>query len=165
MELGRKIMNLRKDLGSAQRVFANVSTVTPSALSRIESGQHQPRGPAAFHIARNLGVTADYLLDDTASYPPPAREILANLKNTTHKEPRKHRLAVSKREKQIIESLRELESERLVLLQACLAAPRPTCRYAAFLLGAGTSLPGTEEQEMREFRLRLFVEMQKLTQE
>ena len=44
METGRKILNLRKDLGVQQKTLAGLTAVTPSALSRIEAGVHQPRG-------------------------------------------------------------------------------------------------------------------------
>jgi len=71
MEIGRKILNLRKDQGVHQRDLAHDSHVTPSALSRIEAGIHTPRGKVTLEIARRLGTTADYVLDETAPYPPP----------------------------------------------------------------------------------------------
>ncbi len=76
MKIGRKILNLRRDRGVAQRSLAEMTSVTPSALSRIEAGIHQPKGPVALRIARVLGVSADYILDESAPYPPPLEALL-----------------------------------------------------------------------------------------
>ncbi len=59
MEIGRKILNLRKERNLAQRTLAHDAEVTPSALSRIEAGIHTPKGPAVLQLARILGTTAD----------------------------------------------------------------------------------------------------------
>ena len=67
-------MNLRLDRGIRQMDLARACGLTPSALSRIESGKHQPSGQAALAIARQLGVTAEYLLDDSQPYPRPPPE-------------------------------------------------------------------------------------------
>lgn len=156
METGRKILNLRKDLGVPQKTLAEMTAVTPSALSRIEAGIHQPRGPVALRIARHLGVTADYLLDNDAPYPPPGREILANLDTKqTNDEARTERVLLSARETAILEALRKLEPERWVALEAILAGRRDDVRFAAFVLGAAESLPGLEEEEISSFRSRL----------
>ena len=76
MKTGRKILNLRRDRGVAQRSLAELTSVTPSALSRIEAGIHQPKGPVALRIARVLGVSADYILDESAPYPPPLEALM-----------------------------------------------------------------------------------------
>ena len=76
MKTGRKILNLRRDRGVAQRSLAEMTSVTPSALSRIEAGIHQPKGPVALRIARVLGVSADYILDESVPYPPPLEALL-----------------------------------------------------------------------------------------
>ncbi len=153
METGRKILNLRKDRGVPQKDLAAVTTVTAGALSRIESGDHEPRAKVALSIARHLGVTADYLLDVNAPYPPPARELLANLvrKDT---EPRDQTAAVSHRELRILQAFRNLEEERRTLLESTLDAPRDRVRYTAFLLGAAERLPGIDPAELSEFRKR-----------
>lgn len=158
METGRKILNLRKDLGVPQKTLAEMTAVTPSALSRIEAGIHQPRGPVALRIARHLGVTADYLLDNDAPYPPPGREILANISEETaepEEEARNERVLLSHREVQLLDSLRRLEPERRAALEAVLSAPRDDVRYTAYLLGAAEELPGVEEDEISRFRTRL----------
>ena len=158
METGRKILNLRKDLGVPQKTLAEMTAVTPSALSRIEAGIHQPRGPVALRIARHLGVTADYLLDNDAPYPPPARELLANCCETAapeDEESRTERILISRREAAVVDSLRRLDNERRALLDAVLNSPREEARFATFLLGAGEQLPGVEAEEIERFRTRL----------
>lgn len=69
MQTGRKIMNLRRDRSISQQDLARYCNITPSALSKIESGQNSPRGGVIFRIARNLGVTVEYLLDEEIPYP------------------------------------------------------------------------------------------------
>ena len=155
METGRKILNLRKDLGVPQKSLATQTSVTPSALSRIEAGHHQPRGPVALRIARELGVTVDYLLDVEAPYPPPGREILENIKKSSDDETREEKITVSAREKSIIQALRKIEPEQFTLLEATLDGSRKDNRYAAYLLGASNELPGFDENELQEFRERL----------
>ncbi len=150
MDTGRKILNLRKDRGVPQKSLANLTAVTPSALSRIESGVHQPRGPVALRLARHLGVTADYLLDDSAPYPPPASEILANLTKPVDG-PMDESVQLSTREKRLLQRLRELEEERLILLEAVLEAPRKLVRRVACQLGAAERLPGLDDEERAEY--------------
>ena len=69
MQTGRKIMNLRRDRSISQQDLARYCEITPSALSKIESGQNSPRGGVIFRIAKNLGVTIEYLLDEEIPYP------------------------------------------------------------------------------------------------
>ncbi len=69
MQTGRKIMNLRRDRSISQQDLARYCEITPSALSKIESGQNSPRGGVIFRIAKNLGVTIEYLLDEGIPYP------------------------------------------------------------------------------------------------
>jgi len=108
MEIGRKILNLRKDLGVGQRLLAEQTMVTPSALSRIEAGIHRPKGAVTFELAQRLGVTSDYILDESAPYPPPAYELLANLVDDTKDEPRETPTVVSARELRVLEAFRSL---------------------------------------------------------
>ncbi len=153
MEIGRKLLNLRRDQGVAQRSLARDASVTPSALSRIEAGIHVPRGPSALGLAHRLGVTADYVLDETAPYPPPAYEILANLVDTTKDEPRDLPTMVSARELRIVEAFRDLELERKRFLEAVLSGTRKQVRLAAWVMGA--ELPGEDPTEVERFRDRL----------
>ena len=151
METGRKILNLRKDLGVPQKSLAENTAVTPSALSRIEAGIHQPRGPVALRIARQLGVTVDYLLDDTAPYPPPAWVLLANLE-PREPEPTTETTPVSRREKQMLEAMREMTDEQRVFLESVLRGSRRELRLATSLLRLGPELPAVELAELDEYR-------------
>lgn len=158
MDTGRKILNLRRDIGLPQKMLAEQSSVTPSALSRIETGLHQPRGPITLRLSRYLGVTADYLLDETAPYPPPAREVLSNLEPKHPEEPRNERMRVSAREKALVDAFRDLDEERRVFLQALLDAPRDRLRSAAVMLGAGEELPGLDQWEVDRVREQIAAE-------
>jgi transcriptional regulator with XRE-family HTH domain len=71
MDTGRKIMNLRLDLNITQRELADACGVTAGALSKIETGANNPSAAVLRRLARALGTAADYLLDETAPYPPP----------------------------------------------------------------------------------------------
>ena len=62
-------MNERLDRGIRQQELAKACGVTSGALSRIESGRNQPKGWVALAIARHLGVTIEYLLDESQPYP------------------------------------------------------------------------------------------------
>jgi len=153
MEIGRKILNLRRDQGVGQRQLADQVSATASALSRVEAGIHEPRGTFALEMSRRLGVTADYMLDDNAPYPPPAYEILANLVDTTATEPRDRPTMVTAREERVLDAFRGLELERKRLLEACLGGSRERVRLAAWVLGA--ELPGADAREVERFRDRL----------
>ncbi|MGA1201851.1 MAG: helix-turn-helix domain-containing protein [Planctomycetota bacterium] len=152
MEIGRKILNLRKERNLAQRTLAHDAEVTPSALSRIEAGIHTPKGPAVLQLARILGTTADYVLDESAPYPPPARELLANLVDESRSEPREISAVLSEREERLLTSLRSLDVERRRLLEAALTAPRDEVRFTAWV--AGAVVPGLDDAERERFRFR-----------
>ena len=157
METGRKILNLRKDRGYAQKTLADLTAVTPSALSRIESGRHQPRGMVALRLARHLGVTVEYLLDEDAPYPPPARQLLADIQSADIPSPEGSKTVsrdVTEREARLLERLRELDPERRLLLEATLDASRDTVRAAAYFLGCADELPGFTSDEEASIRRR-----------
>ena len=69
MQTGRKILNLRCDRKISQQDLARACDITPSALSKIEAGINSPRASVIWRIARNLGVTVEYLLDENIPYP------------------------------------------------------------------------------------------------
>ncbi len=62
-------MNERRDRGIRQQELAKACGVTPAAICRIESGEHGVKGQTALAIARHLGVTLEYLLDESGPYP------------------------------------------------------------------------------------------------
>ncbi|MGE4619169.1 MAG: helix-turn-helix transcriptional regulator [Planctomycetota bacterium] len=152
METGRKIMNLRKDRGVAQSSLASMTSVTPSALSRIEAGIHQPRGTVALRIARELGVTVDYILDDEAPYPPPPAALLENLTKDLSQQPRNLSMKVSSAEKKVLKALRQLSSEELKLLENNLQAGNKEIRLALFALGRTELLTKLNEEELNQFQ-------------
>ncbi|MDE0960596.1 MAG: helix-turn-helix domain-containing protein [Planctomycetota bacterium] len=152
MEIGRKIMNLRKDRGVAQSSLADMTSVTPSALSRIEAGIHQPRGAVALRIARELGVTADYILDNDAPYPPPRVALLENSKPSPRQETRSRSLKVSPREKRLVEALRSLSDDEQQLLEATLSASPREIRLALFALGRSDQLDQHDTDEKKQFK-------------
>ena len=61
-------MNLRLDRGVQQQKLAEACGLTPGAICRIESGRNEPKGQTALAIARHLGVTLEYLLDESGPY-------------------------------------------------------------------------------------------------
>ena len=69
MQTGRKILNLRCDRKISQQDLARSCSITPSALSKIEAGINSPRANVLWRIAKNLGVTVEYLLDEEMPYP------------------------------------------------------------------------------------------------
>lgn len=69
MQTGRKILNLRCDRKVTQQDLARSCDITPSALSKIEAGINSPRANVIWRIAKNLGVTVEYLLDEALPYP------------------------------------------------------------------------------------------------
>ncbi len=69
MEFGRRVMNERLDRGIRQQELAKACGVTPAAICKIESGEHGAKGQTALAIARHLGVTLEYLLDESGPYP------------------------------------------------------------------------------------------------
>ncbi len=69
MQTGRKILNLRRDRKISQQDLAKACGITPSALSKIEAGINSPRAQIIWRIARQLGVTVEYLLDESLPYP------------------------------------------------------------------------------------------------
>jgi len=69
MQTGRKILNLRCDRRISQQDLAKACSITPSALSKIEAGINSPRAYIVWRIAKKLGVTVEYLLDESMPYP------------------------------------------------------------------------------------------------
>ena len=69
MQTGRKILNLRRDRRISQQDLARACKITPSALSKIEAGINSPRANIVWKLAKELGVTVEYLLDEELPYP------------------------------------------------------------------------------------------------
>ena len=105
MQTGRKIMNLRRDRSISQQDLARYCNITPSALSKIESGQNSPRGGVIFRIARNLGVTVEYLLDEEIPYP--YKGLSYRQEAGAGQEPARVRAEISREEKAFLDALDE----------------------------------------------------------
>ena len=108
MELGRKIINLRLDRGIRQQDLARIIGITPSALSKIESGINSPRGMPLFRIARALCVPCEYLLDEDRLYPhepPPQKPSLGGDGKKTV------RTNVTREEQEFLERVRKLKKK------------------------------------------------------
>lgn len=64
-QYSRRIVSLREGLGMSQKELANLVGVTAPAVTMWESGVRFPRGKALSKLAKALGVSQSYLLDDS----------------------------------------------------------------------------------------------------
>jgi transcriptional regulator with XRE-family HTH domain len=62
MMIGKRIKELREQLGLTQEELAEKVGVTRSALANYESGLREPKGDILVRFARALDTTTDYLL-------------------------------------------------------------------------------------------------------
>lgn len=68
MVLGQKIKQLRKKHGYTLQILADLTKSSKSYIWELESKpMERPSADKLSKIARRLGVTIDYLLDDSAS--------------------------------------------------------------------------------------------------
>ena len=74
MTLSEKLQTLRKAAGLSQEQLAERLNVTRQAVSKWETGEGKPDIDNLLPLARLLGTTVDYLLDDTADEPQPQPE-------------------------------------------------------------------------------------------
>ncbi len=69
MEFGEKIRTVRSELGISQSELAKRSQLSLRSIQNYESGQRHPANIAIVkRIGDVLGVSYEYLLDDTAKY-------------------------------------------------------------------------------------------------
>lgn len=71
MEFADKLKALRSQHGLKQSDLADKSGLTANKVQRYEQANQKPKGDDALALARALGVTSDYLLDDSLPFPPP----------------------------------------------------------------------------------------------
>jgi transcriptional regulator with XRE-family HTH domain len=64
-QYSRRIVSLREGLGLSQKALAHLVGVTAPAVTMWESGIRFPRGKALSRLAKALGVSQSYLLDDS----------------------------------------------------------------------------------------------------
>jgi transcriptional regulator with XRE-family HTH domain len=70
MKLEEKLQNRMARLGLNGQKLARVSQVSDSEISRILAGKSRPGLENAFRLARAVGVSLDYLADDTLEVDP-----------------------------------------------------------------------------------------------
>ncbi len=66
MKLHEKLVKLRKDRSWSQTVLCERVGVNIAHLSRLENGKSQPSGEMLWKIAKALGVSMDYFMDEEA---------------------------------------------------------------------------------------------------
>ena len=69
MTLSEKLQNLRRAAGLSQEQLAEQLGVTRQAVSKWETGEGKPDIDNLLPLAKLLGTTVDYLLDDGADEP------------------------------------------------------------------------------------------------
>lgn len=107
MHPGRKILNLRHDLNISQQELARASSITPSALSKIESGINAPRAHILWRIAKYLGVSIEYILDEKLPYPYTGFTYKDRLLSGKQNPGENVRTNITREEKAFLEALRE----------------------------------------------------------
>lgn len=65
MSIGNKIADARKEKNLTQEQLANMMSVTRQSISRWESDQSYPEMEKVVLLAELLGVSCDYLLNDS----------------------------------------------------------------------------------------------------
>ena len=134
MQTGRKIMNLRRDRSISQQDLARCCEITPSALSKIESGQNSPRGGVIFRIAKNLGVTIEYLLDEEIPYPYKGLSYREENQADPDSVAPLSQMEVSKEERAFLDALRESQEMVRELAHSLPEARPEVIRLLHFLL-------------------------------
>lgn len=74
--VAKRIKAVREEKGITQAQLASQATITPAAISQIESGDRVPSTPVLRRIASVLNVSVDYLLG--ASDKVEIQDLLAN---------------------------------------------------------------------------------------
>jgi transcriptional regulator with XRE-family HTH domain len=134
MQTGRKILNLRCDRKISQQDLARACEITPSALSKIEAGINSPRASVIWRIARNLGVTVEYLLDEEMPYPFDGYRYRQDLFLKDEDPQAMVRMEVTREEKNFLEALRKASQVARDIAFAMPEVSVETLRLLHFLL-------------------------------
>ena len=134
MHTGRKILNLRCDRRLSQQDLAKACDITPSALSKIEAGINSPRANIIWKIARNLGVTVEYLLDENMPYPYPSHDYRSEFLSKSQNPEDSVRMEVTREEKAFLLALRDSHTVAREIAYAIPAANVETIRLVHFLV-------------------------------
>ena len=60
--IGKRIKSTREQKGIIQKALAEMVGVSPAAINQFEKGEKKPSSELLANIARELGVSTDYLL-------------------------------------------------------------------------------------------------------
>jgi transcriptional regulator with XRE-family HTH domain len=127
MEFSAKLRALRDRFGAGQAELAERAGLSPNKLQRYERSNQKPKGDDALSLARALGVTTDYLLDDEQPFPPPEEHLSG-------------RVAIVRKLEGLIAALTERDGEGAAADgggAAVRAAASELFRVPVFRLGAG----------------------------
>ncbi len=138
MQTGRKILNLRCDRKVSQQDLARASDITPSALSKIEAGINSPRASIIWKIARNLGVTVEYLLDEEMPYPYCSHSYRRESLREEQDPDDNVRMDVSREEKAFLSALRDSPEVAREIAYAIPEVSLERIRLTHFLLNHST---------------------------
>ena len=134
MHTGRKILNLRCDRKVSQQDLARACSITASALSKIEAGINAPRANILWKIARNLGVTVEYLLDEEIPYPHPSHCYRQEFLSQDQDPNANVRMDVTREERAFLSALRETGDVAREIAYAIPEVPVERIRLMHFLL-------------------------------
>ena len=67
ISIGNRVQKIRRNLGMTQEVLAEQINVTPTHISRIETGTSSPSLQTLVDICNVLGITIDELMQDSLS--------------------------------------------------------------------------------------------------
>lgn len=134
MHAGRKILNLRCDRKISQQDLARACDITPSALSKIEAGINSPRANIIWRIARNLGVTVEYLLDENIPYPYPAYTFRQRLLAGEQDPKATRSREVTKEEELFLDAFRQLDPTMRETCFSLTESPVELLRLVHFLV-------------------------------
>jgi transcriptional regulator with XRE-family HTH domain len=126
MQTGRKILNLRCDRKVSQQDLARACSITPSALSKIEAGINSPRANVIWRIAKNLGVTVEYLLDENMPYPYAGYNFRQEFLASNVDPGASVRMDVTREEKAFLEALRKTNQ---IARDAAMAIPEASVEH------------------------------------
>ena len=134
MQTGRKILNLRCDRKISQQDLARACGITPSALSKIEAGINSPRANIIWRIAKQLGVTVEYLLDEKIPYPYQGYSYRQELLDSNVDPSSTVRFEATRQERAFVEALRDSHEITREVAYAMPEIPVETLRLVHFLI-------------------------------
>lgn len=140
MQTGRKILNLRCDRKISQQDLARACQITPSALSKIEASINSPRANVIWRIAKNLGVTVEYLLDENMPYPYAGYNFRQDFYAANSDPDASVRTDVTREEKAFLEALRKTSQVARDAAMALPSSSQEQLRLVHFILNHARSL-------------------------